>query len=291
MTPDELRDALRGVRGFVLDADGVLVLKGAPIPGAIDALRALEAKGVPFRVVTNYSQAHRNSLAARFMAAGLPVGPDRIITAVSAVAAYTAERYPGKALFVLAAPDALSEFDGQTLLSPDEADTAPRGTVAAVVIGDAGNDLSYRNLDIAFRLLRSGAGFLAMHRNPWWLTPRGETLDAGAMVVGLEFSTGERARVLGKPSPDVFRQAAAGLVRDLGGRVRRRDLAMVGDDPAADVAGAQRAGLRAFLVLTGKTTAAEAERLMAPARSGGRPRIGRPDGVASSLAELVAALD
>jgi ribonucleotide monophosphatase NagD (HAD superfamily) len=66
---------------------------------------------------------------------------------------------------------------------------------------------------------------------------------------------------------------------------------MVGDDPAADVAGAQRVGLRAFLVLTGKTTAAEAERLMAPARSSGRPRIGRPDGVASSLAELVAALD
>jgi HAD superfamily hydrolase (TIGR01450 family) len=279
------------VRGFVLDADGVLVLKGEPIPGAIEALRALEAKGVPFRVVTNYSQAHRERLAARFMAAGLPVGPDRIITAVSAVAAYTAERHPGQALFVLAAPDALSEFDGQKLLSPEQADLAPAGTVAAVVIGDAGDDLSYRNLDIAFRLIRSGARFLAMHRNPWWLTPRGETLDAGAMVVGLEFSTGERARVLGKPSPEVFRQAAAGLGRDLGGRVRRRDLAMVGDDPAADVAGAQRVGLRAFLVLTGKTTAAEAERLMSPAESSGRPRIGRPDGVASSLAELVAALD
>jgi HAD superfamily hydrolase (TIGR01450 family) len=291
VSPDELRNALRGVRGFVLDADGVLVLKGEPIPGAIEALRALEAKGVPFRVVTNYSQARRDRLAARFMAAGLPVGPERIITAVSAVAAYTAERYPGQALFVLAAPDALSEFDGQKLVSPEEADSAPAGTVAAVVIGDAGDDLSYRNLDIAFRLIRSGAGFLAMHRNPWWLTPRGETLDAGAMVVGLEFSTGERARVLGKPSPEVFRQAAAGLGRDLGGRVRRRDLAMVGDDPAADVAGAQRVGLRAFLVLTGKTTAAEAERLVAPAGSSGRPRLGRPDGVASSLADLVAALD
>ena len=112
---------------------------------------------------------------------------------------------------MLAAADALSEFDGQDLLSPDEADSAPAGTVAAVVIGDAGDDLSYRNLDIAFRLIRSGAEFLAMHRNPWWLTPRGETLDAGAMVVGLEFATGKRARVLGKPSPEVFRQAAAGL--------------------------------------------------------------------------------
>jgi HAD superfamily hydrolase (TIGR01450 family) len=192
---------------------------------------------------------------------------------------------------VLAAPDALREFDGQPLLSADEADAAPSGTVAAVVIGDAGDDLSFRNLDIAFRLIRSGAEFLAMHRNPWWLTPRGETLDAGAMVTGLEFATGQPARVLGKPSPVVFRQAAVGLAQDLGMRVPRRDLAMVGDDPFADVAAAQRVGLRGFLVLTGKTSAAEAAGLMEGSGSrGGRP-VRRPDGVATSLAELVAALD
>ena len=293
MTAGRLHDALRGVRGFILDADGVLVLKGAPIPGAMDALRALQAREIPFRVVTNYSQAHRERLAARFMAGGLPVGPDRIITGTSATAAYTAEHHAGRPLFVLAAPDALREFDGQLLLPPDEADAAPPGTVAAVVIGDAGDDLSYRNLDVAFRLIRSGAEFLAMHRNPWWLTPRGETLDAGAMVTGLEFATGRPARVLGKPSPVVFRLAAAGLAQDLGERVPRRDLAMVGDDPVADVAAAQRVGLRGFLVLTGKTTEAEAARLMEGSEVAGSRRrpARRPDGVAASLADLVAALD
>src|SRR6476469_677293 len=41
MTADRLRTALRGVRGFVLDADGVLVLNGAPLPGSIEAVQGL----------------------------------------------------------------------------------------------------------------------------------------------------------------------------------------------------------------------------------------------------------
>ena len=95
---------------------------------------------------------------------------------------------------MLAADDARREFEGQTMLTADEADAAPPGTVAAVVIGDAGDELSYRNMDVAFRLVRGGAELLAMHRNPWWLTPKGETLDAGGFVVGLEFATGRSGR-------------------------------------------------------------------------------------------------
>jgi Predicted sugar phosphatases of the HAD superfamily len=288
LDPARLQEAVRGVRGFVLDADGVLVLKGAPIPEAIEAVRGLQTKAIPFRVVTNFSLAHRESLSARFMAGGLPIGPDRIVTGTSAAATHTAARHPGRPLFVLAAPDARREFDGQHLLTADEAAAAAPGTVAAVVIGDAGEELSYRNLDIAFRLIRGGADFLAMHRNAWWLTPKGETLDAGALVVGLEFATGRPARILGKPSPVVFRQAVAGLVADIGERLPRRAFAMVGDDPQADVAAAQRVGLRGFLVLSGKTSRTDIARL--PRTRAGRPVRG-PDGVALSLAEVVAALD
>jgi ribonucleotide monophosphatase NagD (HAD superfamily) len=124
-----------------------------------------------------------------------------------------------------------------------------------------------------------------MHRNPWWFTPNGPTLDAGAAVVGLEYATGVRATVLGKPAPAVFRQALAGLGRDLDGRLPAHAVAMVGDDPDADVRAAQRVGLRGVLVLTGKTTQEDLET--------GRLGRGRraPDAVAVSLADVVAALD
>jgi HAD superfamily hydrolase (TIGR01450 family) len=281
--PTDLRAALHGVEGFVLDADGVLILKGEPIPGAMEALARLDARGTPYRVVTNFSLAHRTTLVARFAQRGVTIDPEQVITAASATAAHTAGAFPGRPIFVLAAPDAMREFDGQLVVDRETADADP-GSVAAVVIGDGGDDLSYRNLDTAFRLVRGGAAFLAMHRNPWWLTPNGPTLDAGAAVVGLEYATGQRATVLGKPSPVVFRQALAGLRHDLGRRVPAGRFAMVGDDPAADVHAAQRVGLRGILVLTGKTDAAEAAAASAGPR---RP----PDAIAASLAEVVAALD
>lgn len=284
LAPDDaLRAALHGVRAMILDADGVIVLKGRPIPGAEDALRRLASAGIPFRVVTNYSSSHRETLAARFGSGGLAVDPASIITSASAAAAYTAAAHPGRPLFVLAAPDAAREFAGQRLLAPAEAD-APGAGVAAVVIGDAGDELSFANLDIAFRLVRGGAELLAMHRNPWWLTSRGMTLDAGAVVAGLEWALGRRARILGKPSPVVFRQAAAGLARDLGlRRLPASAIAMVGDDLRADLAPARRLGMRTALVLTGKVAAGGVGEAVARARFA-------PDAVATSLAEVVAAL-
>jgi HAD superfamily hydrolase (TIGR01450 family) len=237
--------------------------------------------------VTNFSSAHRSTLAAAFgKATGLEVDGAEIITAASAAAAYTAAHHPGERLLVLSAPDARREWDGQVLVSPDEAEAAPV-PVAAVVIGDAGDDLTYRNLDIAYRQLHAGAEFVAMHRNPWWMTPKGYTLDAGAFVAGLEFALGRRAVICGKPSPVVFRQAVAELRRELasrrdgrgGPRLRSRDVVMVGDDPRADIAAARRAGLRGILTLTGKVSRQEAE------ASGVRP-----DAIAASLSEIVAAL-
>jgi HAD superfamily hydrolase (TIGR01450 family) len=279
----DLRAALAGVRAFVLDADGVIFLKGEAIAGSLEAVAALEARGIPYRVVTNYSSAHRSTLARQLAGRhGRPFEPERMITASSAAATYTATHYAGRPIVVVAAPDALREFDGQHVVPL--ADAVP-GDIAAVVIGDAGDELSYRAMDGLFGLIRGGAAFLAMHRNPWWFTPKGPTLDAGAVVAGLEFATARRATILGKPSPEVFRQALAGIRADLGRRVPTQDVAMVGDDPDADVRAAQRVGLRGVLVLSGKTTP---EHLASGALGRGRRM---PHAIAGSLAEVVAALD
>ncbi len=292
VAPPALRRALAGVAAFVLDADGVLVMQGADLPGARAALETLRARGIPFRIATNYSSAHRSTLAARFQAAGLPITEDLIVTAASATAARTAARYAGRPLFVITKPDGRREFAGQQLMAFGDAD-APGARAAAVVIGDGEEDLSYANLDRAFRLIRAGAALLAMHRNPWWFTARGPTLDSGAFVAALEYATGVRAVICGKPGPIMFRTALAGLAAELGRRVPARDVAMVGDDPVQDIAGAHRAGLRGILVLTGKTDTAAAAALERGAARGVGTRRSRaiPDAVAPSLADVVSALD
>jgi len=286
-TRDRIRERLAGVRGLLLDLDGVMLLKGALIPGAADAIEQLNRRRTPYRVVTNTSLISRASLAEQGRRLGLAVPVERITSALSASAAWTRRTYPGEPLFVITSADGRREFDGQWLLTTEEADS-PDARAAAVVIGDSPDEITYPNLNRAFRLVRGGARLIGMHRNQWWLTPAGPTLDSGAFVTGLEFATDQPALILGKPSRAFFAQAAIDLLGELAGgrRIGRGALAMVGDDVRTDVLAAQRAGLRGVLVLTGKHGLDDVARAAAQRRGGGRP-----DVVAGSLAEVVAALD
>src|SRR6266508_731157 len=247
--------ALAGIRGLLLDMDGVLVLRGRPIDGAQEALTELHRRGLPYRVVTNTSVLSRESLSAWGASVGLAVPPDRIISALSASAAYTAHAFAGRPLYVLASPDARREFIGQRLLTNHDAD-APGADAAAVVIGDSPEAATFQNLNRAFRLIRGGARLIGMHKNRWWLTPDGPTLDSGAFVAGLEFATGARSLVMGKPSPAFFREAARELVGTIvhtDGPVRRprlASIAMIGDDLWTDVLAAQRLGMRRITPMT-----------------------------------------
>jgi len=288
LDPVALRDALRGLRALLLDLDGVIVSAGQAVPGAVDALAELERRGTPYRIVTNTSLVSRRSLSQFAARLGSEIPPDRFQSALSASAAYAARAFRGQPLYVLASSDAKTEFDGQRLLTHDEAAT-PGARAAAVIVGDSPEELSYANLNLAFRLVRGGARLIGMHRNPWWLTPEGPTLDSGAYVTGLEFAAGVRAQIIGKPAPAFFSLGVEALRREIsasGERLRRSEIAMVGDDVRSDVLAGQRAGLCGVLVLTGK------HGLDALAAAHGHGRGGRePHAVAPSLAEVVAALD
>ena len=285
---DSLRAALHGVRALLLDLDGVLVVKGTAVPGAAAALAELDRRTVPYLVVTNTSLVSRATLASWGRSVGFGTPADRFQSALSASAAMVRREYGDRAVYVITSDDARVEFEGVNLVDGAAADVVP-GEVAAVVIGDSPDQLTKANLDRAFRLVRGGAALIGMHRNAWWLTADGPTLDAGAFLVGLEYATGLRARIVGKPSMESFRlgfERLAAEARERGEpRLVHREVAMVGDDVSIDVAGAQRAGLRGIFVRTGKHGDAE----LAAAAARGRGAV-RPDAVAASVAEVVAAL-
>jgi HAD superfamily hydrolase (TIGR01458 family) len=279
----DLRAAMRGVRALLLDMDGVTVLAGKAIPGATEAIRELDRRGTPYRIVTNTSAISRQTLSRWSAKLGTPIPAERFESALSASAAWTARHFPGQPLYVLCSEDAKREFVGQRLLSHDEAE-APDAPVAAVLIGDSPEEATYDNLNRAFRLVLRGAELIGMHRNAWWLTPAGPTLDSGAFVAGLEFASGRRARVVGKPSATFFSQAVRDLRKEAGSDLVRGDIAMVGDDVRTDIRAAQRAGLRGIFVRSGKHDLKDVE--IAAAERGGR----RPDAIARDLAAVIRAL-
>ena len=288
----DLRLRLSGVRALLLDMDGVLVLRGELIPGAADALAELDTRGIPYVIGTNTSLVSRTTLARELGRAGLPVNADRIVSAASAAAAHVRRRFGQEPLYVMVAPDALAEFEGLTLLSHDAA-AMPGASAAAVVVGDAAEEFTPRNMQSAFALLRNGARFVAMHKNRWWLTSAGVLLDAGAYVVGLEYVTQRRALVAGKPSRTFFAEGvrrldelAAEIDGQTDGRHRLSagEVAVVGDDLWNDVLGGQKAGLRGVFVRSGKHGDAELARITT--ERGGRA----PDAITPSIVEVVAAL-
>lgn len=286
--PAGLREAMRGVRGLLLDLDGVIVASGEAVAGSVEAIAELERRAIPYRIVTNTSLVSRSTLSRYAASLGNDIPPERFQSALSASAAYAARAFPGQPLYVITSADARTEFEGQHLLSHEEA-AAPGARVAAVIVGDSPDELTYANLNHAFRLVRGGARLIGMHRNPWWLTPDGPTLDSGAYVAGLEFASGVRAQIIGKPAAAFFSIAVDALRRADGDgavRLRRSEIAMVGDDVRTDALAAQRSGLRGVFVLTGKHGLDELARLPGHGR-GGR----EPHAVAPSLADVVAALD
>jgi HAD superfamily hydrolase (TIGR01458 family) len=251
------------VDAVLLDIDGVLVTSWVALPGSIEAVAALRAAGVPFRLLTNTTTHTRAGLAATLREAGFDFAPEEILTAVTATAAHLRARHAGGKVYVLSDGDPRPDLTGVELVELDDTDV--------VVLGGACDEFSYDTMNRVFRRLNEGAAFVAMHRNLYWRTKDGLQLDGGAYVAALEAASGVSPVVCGKPAPAYFEAA----LEDLGVEAGRA--AMVGDDIVNDVGGAQAVGVRGVLVRTGKFRPSDLER-------------GSPDVVVDSIADVPALL-
>lgn len=225
--------------GLAIDIDGVLTVSWEPLPGAVDALGAVRDAGLPFVLLTNTTSRTRERIAATLSDAGFPVGRDDVLNAPSATAAHLRAHHPGARCLVLTSGDVDDDLDGVQRAGPDH-------DPDVVVLGGAGPEFGYAELNRAFRALQAGAELVAMHRNLFWATDDGLSLDSGAFVAGLELAAGVEATVIGKPAPAFFDAALDRLGTTAQGTV------MVGDDLEADVLGAQEHGMAGVLVRTGK---------------------------------------
>ena len=252
MTPRPLKE----IGGLLLDVGGVLYQGDEALPGASAALKRLKASHLPFRLLTNTTRTTRAALAVRLAALGLDVTEDDIVTPASAAAAILDA--DGARVHLLVHPDLLPDC-------PPEAD-APN----AVLLGDAGEYFTFERLNRAFEILIEGGRLYALGRNRFFRGQDGFELDAGPFVAALEYAAEVEATLIGKPSPDFFRAAAAAF------GLPGEKVLMVGDDLEADVTGAREAGLAATLVCTGKYRKGDA---MAAKKGGAH--------VAASFAEFV----
>ena len=224
-------------QAILIDLAGVLHIDDEPLPGAVDALVALRASGLPIRFLTNTTRSPRSRIVARLRRMGFAIEAEEIQTAVLATRNLVEQRrlHP----HYLVHPDIADEI-GCSHAEPD-----------AVVLGDAGEHFDFAALNRVFRLLMQGLPFIVMARNRYFMEKDGLTLDMGAFVAGLEYSSGRTAEVVGKPALPFFRSA----LDELG--IAPQRAVLIGDDLADDIGGAQAAGIPGILVRTGKFRASD----------------------------------
>jgi glycerol-1-phosphatase len=235
--------------GFLVDLDGVVWEGRELLPGAVEALQALLAAGKEIVFVTNNSVRRPAAYAARLREAGVEVTDDRVVTGGEATARLAAERVGSGTAFVIGAPafkDAVAEA-GLKLLDGEA------GAAADAVVVSAHREFDYDELLTATRALQGGAQLFGTSRDPTLPMPGGAWPGTGATLAAVETASGKRAETGGKPERYLFDQARA-LIPDAA------RVAIVGDRPASDIEGGRRAGLGTILVLTGATSAEEAER-------------------------------
>jgi HAD superfamily hydrolase (TIGR01458 family) len=222
-----------GIRGILLDLDGTLYVGGEAVAGAREAVGSLKASGLAVRYVTNTTRKPRAWVCGRLRSMGFEVGEAEIFTpALAAVG-----RIGSGTCFVVVDQSLMGDLAGLAL-------TGDRPEY--VLVGDLGEDFTYERLNPAFRHLMEGAELIALQNNRYWQTDAGLALDAGPFVAALEYASGKKASIVGKPEPEFFRLA----LEDIG--LEAWQVAMVGDDAEADVVGARRAGLVGIQVRTGK---------------------------------------
>ncbi len=258
-----MSELLEGIEGVLIDLDGTIFVGDRLVPGAADAVDALRRGGLPVRFGTNTTRMSRTTLVSRLQEMGLELEAAEVFTAPLSAAAWLEKK--GLWNLSLCVPEAAQADFGHFKVN----ETSPQ----AVVIGDLGEAWNFDRLNAAFRHIMEGAEFVALQRNRYWDTGEGLALDAGSFVAALEYATGREATLAGKPSPMFFQGAAESM------GVEVFNLAVVGDDPGTDVAGAHACDAAAILVKTG--------RFQEGAAAAGMPR---PDLVLDSVATLPAAL-
>lgn len=245
--------------GVLLDVDGTLLTEAGPIPGAAAVVERLRHRGVPFRILTNITRRSRQSVVDRLRRHGIAVEREEVFTAVYAGADWM-KRRGIRRLAPFVTDDALEDLrDFELVGGTDRSPDRPSAPPDAVLVGDVGERWTHALLNEAFRYVMGGAQLVALQMGRYWQGPTGLEVDAGAYVAALEYATGAKATVCGKPNREFFAAAVGSLdpgeARNGGaedGPTLRPPIAMVGDDLWADIDGAQRAGLEGWLVRTGK---------------------------------------
>ena len=256
------------IKVVILDLDGVIYRGRTPIPGAQETAAWLSRSGCgPYYFTTNSTRS-RESYVELLAGFGIETDAEHIVTSASLTAHYFKDNGLLPATALVVGEGGLAE----ELKRAGVRVVRRRGNrpIGYVVVG-MDRKFTYRKLHEAQQAVLSGAKLIATNRDATYPV-EGNVIPGGGSIVAAVATAAEQEPVLiGKPSP----KAGELIVRHAG--VAPKEALMVGDRLETDIEMGRRAGLWTCMVLTGISSAQEAE---------SAPEESRPHFIIESIAEL-----
>ncbi|XP_020567832.1 phospholysine phosphohistidine inorganic pyrophosphate phosphatase [Oryzias latipes] len=227
------------LKGVILDLCGVLYDSGegdgVAIPGSAAAVKKLKESDLQLRFCTNETQATREKFVAKLQRLGFDISVSEVFPPAPAAIAVLKER--GLRPHLLVHDGLLNEFVGVDQTNPN-----------CVIIGDAAENFSYKNINEAFTVLigLEKPVLFSLGQGRYYKETDGLKLDVGVYMKALEYACDLKAEVIGKPSPTFFQS----VLNDMG--LQPNEVLMIGDDLVNDVGGAQHCVMKGVQVRTGK---------------------------------------
>ena len=226
--------------GILSDIDGTLYYKGAPVPGAVEAVDILREKGIKLLFFTNTDSKTPKNVYKLLIEYGFKVKEEEIFTPIIALKEFLKDKRAAK-LYLVTTEEVKEEFQEFHHIKGTEVPDY-------VIVGDFQDNWDVNRLNKAFRyVMKHKAILLGTQGNKYYLDVDGEpVIDTGSFVHMIANAANVNPMIFGKPSKEYFIQALKLL------NVPPKNIIVVGDDIDTDILGAQNANLRGILVKTGK---------------------------------------
>jgi glycerol-1-phosphate dehydrogenase [NAD(P)+] len=233
------KDALSGVKCFVLDMDGTIYLGDRLYPFTPGFLQQVREGGRDFVFFTNNSSQNAAHYLQKLEGMGIPVPPEMLLMSTHVLLDYLRDNAPGQKAFVAGTAALIEDFEnaGYTVTadSPD----------FAVLGFDRGMD--YARLTVLCDLVRAGLPYYGVNMDYNCPVEGGYIPDCGALSAAVMVSAGTEPEFYGKPS----RKALEYIIKRTG--YKEEELCFVGDRLYTDIAIAAGTKARSVLVLSGET--------------------------------------
>lgn len=228
------------------DLDGVVYAGAQAIPGAVEALEAVEKLGIGLGYITNNASRTPDAVAEHLRELGAPATAQQVFGSARAGAGLLADRLAvGSKVLVIGSAALADEVAAKGFLLVDGAADQPDA-----VIQGFSPELGWKDLAEAAFAINAGALWVATNTDLTIPVARGIAPGNGSLVAAVAQAVNVAPLVAGKPEATMFLLAAKALKA-------RRPL-VIGDRLDTDILGGNNAQMSTALVLTGIDTAQSA---------------------------------